>query len=494
MGERVANLAIVGGGAAAWLAAAVLARSLRPDFCSVQLIETSNSNAPGSIAALPAFHRLNAVLGIDETDLLRNTSGIFSLGSRFRGFGGEESYFHAYGSVGAKLEAVPFHQYWLKLRQAGEAEAFGSYSVASSAAAALRFCLPNNERASILSSFSYGYHFKEAALAAYLRRYATAHGVRSSKGTVARPILRGDDGGIEALLLEDGTRIAADFFIDCSGGATLLEAALGVGREDWSRWLTCDHALTTTAQSSDPLAPYTDCIAVSEGWAWHTPLRQEADVGLAYSSRFTSQEQALQQFESLPHANVASVRTLRLSPGRAKKFWDRNCLMLATDPADPLEATPLHLLQTGIARFLAHFPRTAQSPDDAEEYNRLTAQEHDRIRDFKVLHFYAAQRADSPFWQHCRDMQLPDSLLERIEVFRASGRVALLDEEHFSEESWLTVLFGQGVLPQRYDPLADVLPVGEVSAAFKYLRALIGSEVAQLPSLSAFMARQCPLT
>ena len=51
-------------------------------------------------------------------------------------------------------------------------------------------------------------------------------------------------------------------------------------------------------------------------------------------------------------------------------------------------------------------------------------------------------------------MDVPDTLRHKVELFRSSGRVSLIDDEHFGEDSWVSVLLGQGVMPRTHDPLA----------------------------------------
>jgi tryptophan halogenase len=67
----------------------------------------------------------------------------------------------------------------------------------------------------------------------------------------------------------------------------------------------------------------------------------------------------------------------------------------------------------------------------------------------------------------------------------------LLEEEHFGEESWLSVLFGQDLQPADYDPLADVAGIDVVTAAFAQLRGAIHNAVATLPLHARFIEQQC---
>jgi tryptophan halogenase len=133
------------------------------------------------------------------------------------------------------------------------------------------------------------------------------------------------------------------------------------------------------------------------------------------------------------------------------------------------------------------FPAQRYSPKDIEEYNRITALEYDRIRDFLVLHYKATTRADSPFWEHCRNMQVPDTLQNKIELFERCGRITLLDEEHFGEDSWLTVFVGQDLRAHSHDPLADMTEASQVRAAFARMRAAIRDAVDTLPEHQRFL-------
>ena len=493
--DRVQSVVILGGGTAGWLAAATLGRLLSPSFYRTLLIDCGGPESGSfSEVALPSFHRLNQLLGINEEDLLQSTRGTFRLGAQFAHWGVPgDRYFHAFGSFGAKLEAVPFHHYWLKLRRAGEGAGLEDYSTAAAAAKHGRFARPVLDRNSVLSLYSYGYHFEARSLALYLRKYAEAHGVLRSERAVAQVQLRGADGFIQSLLMDDGTHISADLYIDCTGAhGVLWRQAQKTGYEDWSQWLPCDRFAAVACAGGSDIAPYSEALAERCGWRLRVPLQHGGENGFAYSSRHASDDEAVATLQAgLSGEALGEPRLLSLAPGRPAQFWVKNCIALSGGGLEPLEHTALHLVQTGITRLLTLFPVTRFSPPDIEEYNRLTVLEHERIRDFLILHYKCTQRSDSPFWEQCGAMQIPDTLRLKLQLFRRCARVAMLDEEHFGEDSWLAVLLGQNIDPMDYDPLADILDVGQAKAALEHMRSLIAAGVQSLPMHSRYIEHHC---
>jgi tryptophan halogenase len=493
--SRIRSIAIIGGGAAGWLSAATLSRVLRPDYCTIRVLGVARPDSgPISEATNPAFHRLTGLLGIDVAELVRATQATFSLGAEFRDWGRDgERYFHTFGPFGARLETVPFHHYWSRLRQLGDARTLEEFSVATVAAKAGRFAIPAADQRSVLSLFSYGYHLDAGLLAAYLRSYAEQRGAVGVAQRVVDVELRAEDGFITALKLEDQSRIEADLFIDCSAGPGLpIHASLNAGYEDWSHWLPCDRAVVIACARDEDPRPYSQAIAHGSGWQWRVPLRHQVDTGYAYSAQFLSDEQALAMARaSLPGRALSEPRLLRFVAGRPARFWLKNYLSLTGAALQPLESVRLHLVQTGISRLLTLFPDRSCNPGDADEYNRLTITEHERIRDFLILHFKASVRADSPFWQNCRTMAVPDTLRAKIELFESSGRLSQYDEEHFGDDNWLSVLLGQNIVPHSYDPLADIMDIEQLRAALAQAQSAIHQAVNTMPAHGRYLEHYC---
>lgn len=487
------SIAIVGGGTAGWMVAAGLARVLGRIPCDITLVESDAIGTVGvgeaTIPSLPAFHGL---LGIDEQEFLRATRATFKLAIQFRDWHGMgESFLHPFGPYGIDISHELFQAYWLKRRSEGRPSPLEDWSVTGLAAKRERFGTRSPDKSSPLRYLSYAYHLDATLYARFLRKYAEERHVRRVEGKVV-DVTVGSDGLVESLRLADGRTLTADFFIDCSGFASLLIAkTLGTGYIDWSEWLPCDRAVAVQCESTAQPLPYTQATAREAGWQWRIPLQHRVGNGYVYCSEHLSDDDAatglLQGLEGAP---ISAPRHLRFKAGRRTSAWVGNCLALglAAGFLEPLESTSIHLVQTGLGRLFALFPDRDFDPSVSAEYNRLTALEYERIRDFIILHYAASKREDSPFWRHCGAMKLPETLTYKRDLFTATGRIVKLEEETFLPASWLAIYSGLQVWPQRHEPVIDMLGGGSGAAArLEAMRESIRNTVEKLPSHAAFL-------
>ena len=496
---RIRNIVIVGGGTAGWMAAAAFAKVL-DEGCSIRLVESEEIGTVGvGEGTVPHLKLFNNLLGIDDVEFVRNTQGTFKLGVQFNDWGRlGDSYVHGFGSIGHDVGLLPFHQYWIKARQAGKADEIGAYSLNTVAAPRGRF-MPSASDAppgSPLANVAYAYHFDAGRYARFLRGYAEQRGVRRTEGKVAQTVLRPDDGFVEAIVLESGERIEGELFIDCSGfRGLLIEQALHTGYLDFSHWLPCDRAVAVGCEKVGPPTPYTRASARPAGWQWRIPLQHRTGNGYVYASAHVSDDEAAATLLGhLDGAPLGEPRLLRFTAGVRRQAWNRNvvALGLAGGFLEPLESTSIYMIQSGIARLLNLLPQRDFSPVLIERYNAQARFEYEHIRDFLILHYHATERDDTPFWKQCRTMSIPPALADNIRLFRDSGRFFRDGEEMFATPSWVQVMLGQRIAPQGYHPLVDQMPDAELAAFMASVSHVVASCVELMPTHQAFLDRCCP--
>jgi tryptophan 7-halogenase len=498
------KLVIVGGGTAGWMTAAAFASVFRPEERQIRLIESSEIGIVGvGEATLPHIRFFNKRIGIDEPDLMAKTQATFKLGIEFCDWARlGDSYIHPFGVFGGAMAGVPFHHYWLRQRALGATTAIEDYSLPIVASRHNKFALPSEDTTSVLSTFGYAFQFDASLYAKYLRGFAEARGVQRTDGKIVDVKLRGEDGWVESVQLENGATIQGDLFIDCSGfRGLLIEQALKTGYDEWTRWLPCDRAAAVPCDNAGPLTPYTRATAREAGWQWRIPLQHRTGNGYVYSSNFISDDEAAAKLMSrLGGKAQADPRFLRFTAGRRRKTWNRNVVAvgLAGGFLEPLESTSIYLIQIAITTLIDYLSeRSLQAPPVfdpriVDAFNRWIDMEYDRVRDFLILHYHATERDDTPLWNYCRTMQVPDSLREKMELFRHRGRVVTYKDGLFLEPSWLAVYFGQRVMPRAHDPMADALPADELERRLGSVREQIQSAVLRMPEHAEFLARYCP--
>jgi tryptophan 7-halogenase len=460
--DRVERIVIVGGGTAGWMTATALARTFGTQV-AIDLIESDAIGIVGvGEATIPTIHWFNQLIGLDEAEFVRATKASFKLGIEFVDWARPgHRYFHPFGRYGVDIGQVPFHHRWLKAQADGATRPLSDYSLATPLAAANRFAKPVDDPRSILSTLGYAYHFDAALYAAHLRRIAEGAGVQRHEGKLATVEQHPQTGFVTAITTERGERLAGDLFIDCSGfRALLIGDTLNAEFEDWSHWLPCDRAVAVPCARVTETTPYTRSTAKAAGWQWRIPLQHRTGNGYVYASAFLSDDEAAAGLlANLDGAALADPRFLQFKAGFRRAAWTKNVVAIGLSSGflEPLESTSIHLIQSGIAKLITLFPNRDCDPALARQFNLTFGRDMDGIKDFLILHYHATQGRDDPLWQQMRHMTLPDTLVEREEQYRRSGRLMLGSDELFREASWLAVLNGQGITATGYSPLADSL-------------------------------------
>ena len=487
---RIRKVIIAGGGTAGWMSAALLSRTLGK-VLDIQLVESDVIGTVGvGEATIPTLVRFHQLLKVKEQEFMAATQATFKLGIGFESWRDVgEDYIHSFGDTGRDHWSAGFQHFWLKGRQRGLAGDFGDYCLELKAALESRFAhIPS-------PGINYAFHIDATLYAQYLRRFSEKLGVRRVEGKIVEVGTHAESGYIESLTLDSGQRLEGDLFIDCTGfHGLLIERTLNTGYEDWSHWLPCNSAVAVQTRSVGPAIPYTRSIAREAGWQWRIPLQHRTGNGIVYCNHFVDDDRAKSTLEdNLEGESLTEPRTIRFRPGSRREHWRRNCVAIGLSSGfiEPLESTSIHLIQRGIIRLLQTFPLNGIKQSDIDEFNQQTRFELEHIRDFIVLHYKVTNRRDTPFWLHCRRMEIPDSLRHRIDLFRETGRVFRVPTELFAENSWIQVMLGQGIVPEQYHPVVDVMSDDELDRFLREIKSRVDNAVAQLPQHDVYVEQYC---
>lgn len=492
-GNQLRRIVIAGGGTAGWMAAAAIARTMG-HAVDLTLVE---SDAIGTIgvgeSTIPPLVTYNRLLGVNEAEFMRATQATFKLGIEFENWKEDgHRYFHSFGATGKDHWSAGFQHFWMHGRTKGYDQSYDDYCLELKAAHAGKFAHLPDDR------MNYAYQLDSSLYAAFLRRMAEADGTKRVEGRIVNVELDGENGHISSLRLESGERIAGDIFIDCSGfRALLIEGALHAGYDDWTHFLLCDAAIAMQTASVRPPVPYTRAIAHDAGWQWRIPLQHRAGNGIVYCSRYLDRDAALDRLlTSIEGEKLTEPNFIRFTTGARRQQWYRNCIAVGLSGGfmEPLESTSIHLIQRAVLRLIRMLPLREVSERDIAEFNEQQMADMFQIRDFLILHYKATERRDSPFWRQCASMDIPDSLHQKIELFRETGRVFRKNEELFAENSWVQVMMGQGIMPQSYHPVATKLRDDELEKLLSTLRESVARTVENLPEHHAYISHYCGAT
>ena len=496
----IERIVIVGGGTAGWMTAAALSRMREAHDLSITLVE---SEAIGTVgvgeATIPPFVDFQQMLEVDEAEMMKAVQGTFKLGIQFVNWGKlGDSYIHPFGNYGYSIGGLTFPHIWHHFASKGDNRPIQVFNVETMAAYFGKFARTDDFRRDDLPPVNYAYHINATAYAAYLRKYAETRGVVRQEGRVEDVTLDGESGHVASIRLESGQDIAGDLFVDCSGfRGLLIEQALETGYEDWTHWLPCNRAVALPCNRDDgsPPPPFTRATAHKAGWQWQVPLQHRNGNGHVYCDAYMEADEAT----DILIANMAGKPTadpnhLRFVTGRRKKQWNRNVVAIGLSAGfmEPLESTSIHLINTGINKLVALLSLDGVTEMQASSFNRLTRKEYERIRDFLILHYNATSRDDSEFWKYCRNMSVPDSLTEKIELFKSNGQVFREDDELFTETSWAAVMMGQGIAMRGHNAMAATLDNPETRRELDEIEKSVRFAVQQMPGHADYLARYCP--
>lgn len=477
------SIAVVGNNAVAWTSAAILAQSLNRHGVVVTLVAGEQTDAQPLVeVSQPALPRLIELWQLSERELLSACSGLFSLGIKYR-TPDQDGFFLPFGTHGMAPSPASFEQTFFKLCPKGQRRQFNHYFLSTQAALRGRFDFPVDDPRSVKSTLRYGLHLDLARFIQYLESKAGTLGFNVVRAEVTEVTPSAGGERIEALDLSNGQRLEADFYMDCSGErGQLIDEGLGVGYQSWSHWLPWDSQLSCFAARRSDARPYSEISLNADGW--------EKTVGLQTGrvhQYFYREASGFDPEAYCRKVGADPVSTRPLRPGRRDQFWTGNCLALgdAAGSATPVVLSELHWATKSLLLWLELYPHRDNQEALQREYNRRCGEILDGFRDFHVAHTLAGAGPDAL-------TQGPESLAWKLSLFTVQGRLWLNDEEPVPQETWVALLLGLGIEPDRYDVVLDGVDEAVLRTTHEKIYRKLAQESERMPSLEEVVARYCP--
>lgn len=394
------KIVICGGGTAGWLAALMI-KKIQPDQ-EIVVIESSKIGIIGAGEGSTGFltdivQGINWNYGCNEEDFIRETGATIKLGIKHRDW---KHVGHEYiGPIDgtnnnpdvtlchALVNDIPAHM----ASQNGYLISTGKTN----------FWKKDGK---LENTHAHGYHFDAHRVGQYFKKIVERDGITHIDSEILD--VNVNDSGIESIVLSDGTAVAGDFYIDCTGFSRKLNQALGVEWISYKKNLPVDTAMPflINHKPGDAVEPVTTAWAQKAGWMWQIPTADRYGCGYVFDSDFVTPDRAQHEIESVLGHAIEPIRFLKFETGRLDKLWYKNCLSVGLSAAfaEPLEATSIHSTIVQLNSFIFDYLKNTSADtinSGAQSiYNRRMAQMYDDFKDFLVLH-YQTQRKDSEFWK-----------------------------------------------------------------------------------------------
>ncbi|WP_109806253.1 tryptophan halogenase family protein [Sphingosinithalassobacter portus] len=505
MDRPIAQIVIVGGGTAGWLAACLIAARADRDAPSplqVTLIESPDIPTIGvGEGTWPTMRHTLQRIGISETEFLIACDASFKQGSRFDGWrtgAPDDRYYHPFTPP---VEGDP-RDIVAAWRDTGPASDFAATLCAQPAICDRMLAPRQRNMAEYGGALNYAYHLDAGKLAMLLARHGAERlGVRHIRDHVDA-VEATADGDIAAVTTRGSGRITGDLFLDCTGHAALLLGGhYDVPVIDRSDTLFNDRALAVQVPVApdSPIASQTTGTAHAAGWIWDIGLPTRRGIGCVYASRYLNDDAAeatLRDYIArvVPGADIDALAPRRLSfrSGHRERFWERNCLAIGLSAGfvEPLEASAIVMIELSLDALLDNFPATRSAMDlHARRFNALFRTRWDRIVEFLKLHYVLSER-DEPYWRAHRDSAtIPPRLGELLEIWRYHPPSTTdLDrvDEIFPAASYQYVLYGMG-FPPPPDGAIRTGPREPLNRAFEQTHQRARALAAALPDNRAYL-------
>lgn len=419
--KPVQKIVIVGGGSAGWMTAAALVKAFPTK--DIIVIESPNYPILGvGESTLGGINGFCEYLGIDEKDFMTYTDASYKMSIKFTDFYEKDggAFHYPFGSPFVKDTPNGMHDWFYKkhLYPDTPIEDFvHSYFPSAALFEQNKFSLNKyGQFDSYDPKWDVAYHFDATKFGLWLKeRYCKPRGVRLLSTTVVDAVV--SDKGIESLQLAEGGNIEADLFIDCTGFKSLLLGEyLKEPFTSYNDMLPNNRAWATRVAYKDKekeLEPFTNSIALGNGWVWNIPSWERLGTGYVYSDKFISPEDAKEEFKQYlmsdkilfprtrEEVDALEFKDIQMRVGIHERTFVKNvcAIGLSAGFIEPLESNGLFSVHEFLFKLIKTLERPAVTQWDRDVYNGSVFGMWRNFAQFVALHYALSIRNDTPYWQ-----------------------------------------------------------------------------------------------
>ena len=437
----VEKVVIIGGGSAGWMTATTLISQF-PEM-DVILAEAPNIPLVGvGESTLGGIRNWLSLVGIKDSDFMKDTDATYKLSIRFEDFykKNDGGFHYPFGPVYDKETLSGKNDWYLKKLFYPDTP-LQDYADCIFPQMALVNSHKLTDKTNLVPGFNLNldaaFHFDAIKFGIWLRdHYCLPRGVKHINFAVKRVSMDNiNDTGIEFIELQNGKKLHADLFIDCTGfKALLIDKELKEPFDSYEDILPNNSAWATKVYYEDKekqYHPYTNCKAVENGWIWNIPLWSRMGIGYVYSDKYINDMDAVDQLAKNINNYMIEGKLLKMRVGLHRRIWVKNvcAIGLSAGFIEPLESNGLFTVHEFLLKLVRTLKRGKVSQWDKNSFNTSCVKFFRGFAEFVAMHYALTQRTDTEYWRdlHKKDWPMAGDFLlnsaARMEdyFFRSDG-------------------------------------------------------------------------
>jgi tryptophan halogenase len=174
------------------------------------------------------------------------------------------------------------------------------------------------------------------------------------------------------------------------------------------------------------MQPFTNCTALGNGWVWNTPLYSRIGTGYVFSTKHTTEEEALEEFKQYlmsdkmvvprtkEEVDALPFRKVFMKTGIHSRVWVKNVVGIGLSAGfiEPLESNGLY----SVHEFLFKLVRVLLSPKinqfDKDMFNTAARQLVKNFSEFVGLHYALTNRTDTEYWKEISNKEFSKDMIQ----------------------------------------------------------------------------------